>query len=70
MISNSSNQYIVYSIHQHTTDTGTLINAISQHIKAYSKPSALTADESRGSGTKLSMAGRQKITAYVKTQSV
>ena len=64
----TSNQYIAsYSIHQHTTDTGTLISHISQHIKAYKvKPSALTADAGYGSEQNYQWLEDRKITAYVK----
>lgn len=64
----TNNQYIAsYSIHQHTTDTSTLISHISQHIKSYkAKPSSVTADAGYGSEQNYQWLEDRKITAYVK----
>ena len=64
----TNNQYIAsYSVHQNTTDTNTLADHISQHIKDYKvKPSSITADAGYGSEQNYQWLERKGITAYVK----
>lgn len=64
----SNNQYIAsYSIHQNTTDTNTLIDHLSQHIKHFKqKPAAITADAGYGSEENYQWLEGKRITAYVK----
>jgi transposase len=64
----TNNQYIAsYSIHQHTTDTNTLIGHISQHVKHFKqKPNTLTADAGYGSEQNYQWLEDKRITAYVK----
>lgn len=64
----TNNQYIAsYSIHQNTTDTNTLIDHITQHIKSYKqKPRNITADAGYGSEENYQWLEDQRITAYVK----
>lgn len=64
----TNNQYIAsYSIHQNTTDTNTLIDHLSQHIKSYKqKPANITADAGYGSEENYGWLEDKKITAYVK----
>ena len=64
----TNNQYIAsYSVHQNTTDTGTLISHVQQHINAYKqKPSNITADAGYGSEQNYQWLEKKRITAYVK----
>lgn len=64
----SNNQYIAsYSIHQHTTDTNTLIDHLEQHIKNFKqKPNNITTDAGYGSEQNYQWLEDKKITAYVK----
>lgn len=64
----TNSQYIAcYSIHQNTTDTNTLTNHITGHIKSYKiKPSAITADAGYGSEQNYQWLEDKHITAYVK----
>jgi transposase len=64
----TNNQFIAsYSIHQNTTDTNTLIDHVSGHIKNYKqKPSSLTADAGYGSEENYQWLEQKRITAYVK----
>jgi hypothetical protein len=64
----TNNQYIAsYSIHQHTTDTNTLIGHINQHVKHFNqKPNAVTADAGYGSEQNYQWLEDKRITAYVK----
>lgn len=64
----TNNQYIAsYSIHQNTTDTNTLIDHITQHIKSYKqKPSNITADAGYGSEENYQWLEDKGITAYIK----
>lgn len=64
----SNNQYIAsYSIHQQTTDTNTLIDHLSQHIKNFQqKPTTITADAGYGSEENYQWLEGKRITAYVK----
>jgi transposase len=64
----TNNQYIAsYSIHQHTTDTNTLINHISQHVNHFKqKPNTITADAGYGSEQNYQWLEDKRITAYVK----
>ncbi len=64
----TNNQYIAsYSIHQNTTDTNTLIDHLTQHLKSYKqKPSNITADAGYGSEENYQWLEDKKITAYVK----
>jgi transposase len=64
----TNNQYIAsYSIHQNTTDTNTLIDHISQHVKHFKqKPNTLTADAGYGSEQNYQWLENKRITAYVK----
>lgn len=67
----TNNQYIAsYSIHQNTTDTNTLIDHISRHIKNYKiKPNTVTADAGYGSEENYQWLEKKRITAYVKHQN-
>jgi len=67
----SNHQYITsYSLHQQTTDTNTLIDHITQHVKAFKqKPTTLTADAGYGSEQNYQWLEDKRITAYVKYQS-
>lgn len=64
----TNNQYIAsYSIHQNTTDTNTLKDHLSHHIKQYKqKPRNITADAGYGSEENYQWLEDRKITAYVK----
>ncbi len=64
----SSNQFIAsYSIHQQTTDTGTLIPHLQQHMKHFGdKPANITADAGYGSEENYQWLEKKRITAYVK----
>jgi len=64
----TNNQYIAsYSIHHNTTDTNTLINHISQHVKHFKqKPNTLIADAGYGSEQNYQWLEDKRITAYVK----
>lgn len=64
----TNNQYIAsYSVHQNTTDTNTLIDHLSQHIKNFKqKPNNVTADAGYGSEENYQWLEDKKITAYVK----
>ena len=64
----TNNQYIAsYSIHQNTTDTNTLIDHLSQHIKSFKqKPNNVTADAGYGSEQNYQWLEDKRITAYVK----
>jgi transposase len=64
----TNNQYIAsYSIHQNTTDTNTLKEHITEHIKSYKqKPSNITADAGYGSEENYQWLEDKRITAYVK----
>lgn len=64
----TNNQYIAsYSIHQNTTDTSTLIDHFSQHIKSFKqKPNNITADAGYGSEQNYQWLENKGITAYVK----
>jgi len=64
----TNNQYIAsYSIHQNTTDTNTLIDHLSQHIKnCKQKPNNVTADAGYGSEQNYQWLEDKRITAYVK----
>lgn len=64
----TNNQYIAcYSVHQNTTDTNTLSDHITQHIKTYKvKPSSVTADAGYGSEQNYQWLQDKRITAYVK----
>ena len=64
----TNNQYIAsYSLHQNTTDTNTLIDHITQHIRSCKqKPSNITADAGYGSEENYQWLEDKRITAYVK----
>lgn len=64
----TNNQYIAsYSIHQNTTDTNTLIEHLSGHIKNFKqKPNNVTADAGYGSEQNYQWLEDKRITAYVK----
>jgi transposase len=64
----TQNQYIAsYSIHQNRTDTHTLIDHVSQHIKQFNKkPNTITADAGYGSERNYVWLEKKRITAYVK----
>lgn len=64
----TNNQYIAsYSLHQHTTDTNTLIDHVKQHIKEFrQKPANITADAGYGSEQNYQWLEKKKITAYIK----
>ena len=64
----TNNQYIAsYSIHQSTTDTNTLQDHISQHIRQFKqKPNNITADAGYGSEQNYQWLEKKRITAYVK----
>jgi transposase len=64
----TNNQYIAsYSIHQNTTDTNTLIDHLSQHIKNFKqKPNNVTADAGYGSEQNYQWLEDKRITAYIK----
>lgn len=64
----SNNQYIThYSIHQSTTDTGTLPEHLNDFIQQHqSTPETLTADAGYGSEQNYLYLEQNKITAYVK----
>jgi transposase len=64
----TNNQFIAsYSIHQNPTDTNTLIEHLSGHIKSYKqKPSSLTADAGYGSEQNYEWLEQKRITGYVK----
>ncbi|WP_052306864.1 transposase [Chitinophaga pinensis] len=67
----TNSQYIAhYSIHQNTTDTNTLINHLSEHIKQVKiKPNNVTADAGYGSEQNYEWLKSKQITAYVKHQN-
>lgn len=64
----TNNQYIAsYSIHQNTTDTNTLIDHLSQHIKGFKqKPNNITADAGYGCEQNYQWLEDKRITAYIK----
>jgi len=64
----TNNQYIAsYSLHQTTTDTNTLIDHLTQHLKSFKqKPKAVTADAGYGSEQNYQWLEDKRITAYVK----
>ncbi|WP_158559081.1 IS1182 family transposase, partial [Deminuibacter soli] len=64
----TNNQYIAsYSIHQHTTDTNTLIVHLAQHTRQFrQKPSSVTTDAGYGSEQNYQWLEDKRITAYVK----
>jgi transposase len=64
----TNNQFIAsYSIHQNTTDTNTLIDHLSGHIKNFKqKPNNVTADAGYGSEQNYQWLEDKRITAYVK----
>lgn len=64
----TNSQYIVsYSLHQHTTDTNTLIDHLSGHINNFKrKPNNITADAGYGSEENYQWLEDKGITAYVK----
>lgn len=64
----TNKQFIAsYSIHQNASDTNTLKQHLSQHIKEYAiKPSSITADAGYGSEQNYQWLERKHITAYVK----
>jgi transposase len=64
----TNNQYIAaYSIHQSSTDTGTLIGHLQQHIhNTGAKPNNVTADAGYGSEQNYQWLEKKRITAYVK----
>jgi transposase len=64
----TNNQYIAsYSIHQNTSDTNTLIDHLSQHIKNFKqKPNNVTADAGYGSEQNYQWLEDKGITAYIK----
>lgn len=63
----TNNQYIAsYSVHQQTTDTGTLIAHLGQHMKQLGKPATVTADAGYGSEQNYQWLENKRITAYVK----
>lgn len=64
----SNNQYIAsYSIHQHPSDTVTLIDHVGRHIKNFKqKPNNITADAGYGSEQNYQWLEDKKITAYIK----
>ena len=64
----TNKQFIAsYSVHQNTTDTNTLSDHISQHIRDYKvKPSSITADAGYGSEQNYQWLENKRITAYVK----
>lgn len=67
----TNNQYIAsYSIHQNTTDTNTLINHLSDHLKQIKiKPNNITTDAGYGSEQNYEWLEKKRITAYVKHQN-
>jgi transposase len=64
----TNNQYIAsYSVHQNVTDTNTLIDHLSRHIKQFKqKPNNVTADAGYGSEENYQWLENKKITAYIK----
>ena len=64
----TNNQYIAsYTIHQNTTDTNTLREHLTHHIRQYKqKPANITADAGYGSEENYQWLETKKITAYVK----
>jgi transposase len=64
----SNNQYITnYTLHQHATDTNTLVSHLQQFIKDYKvKPTTVTADAGYGSEKNYQWLENKRITAYVK----
>lgn len=64
----TNNQYIAsYSIHQNATDTNTLTDHISHHIKQFKqKPNNITADAGYGSEQNYQWLEKKQITAYIK----
>lgn len=64
----TNNQFIAsYSIHQSSTDIGTLIPHLQQHIgHTGSKPNTVTADAGYGSEQNYQWLEKKRITAYVK----
>ena len=64
----TNNQYIAsYTLHQHPTDTGTLKEHITEHIKKTKcKPGNITADAGYGSEQNYQWLEDKGITAYVK----
>jgi len=64
----TNNQYIAsYSVHQHTTDTHTLIPHLKQHIRQFhQKPNNITADAGYGSEQNYQWLEDKRITGYVK----
>ena len=64
----TNNQYIAsYSVHQHTTDSNTLIDHLRQHIKSFKqKPNNITADAGYGNEQNYQWLEGKSITAYIK----
>jgi transposase len=64
----TNNQFIAsYSLHQKTTDTGTLISHFAQHEKNFhQKPQAVITDAGYGSQENLAWAEHNGIDAYIK----
>lgn len=64
----TNNQFIAsYSIHQQTTDTNTLIEHLTRHIRQFKrKPANITADAGYGSEQNYQWLEHKRVTAYVK----
>jgi transposase len=64
----TNNQYVTtYSIHQHATDTNTLIPHLQQHLRDFKvNPNTITADAGYGSEKNYQWLENKRITAYVK----
>jgi transposase len=64
----TNSQYIAsYSVHQSPTDTKTLIDHVSGHIKQFKqKPNNITADAGYGSEQNYQWLEKKRITAYIK----
>lgn len=64
----TNRQFIAhYSLHQNTSDTGTLTTHLSEHINAsHIKPSSVTTDAGYGSEENYQWLEKKRITAYVK----
>jgi transposase len=64
----TNNQYIAsYSLHQNTTDTNTLIDHVSHHIRQFKqKPNNITADAGYGSEQNYQWLEKKRIAAYIK----
>lgn len=64
----TNNQFIAnYTIHQHTTDTNTLIEHIADYARNYRQtPSSVTADAGYGSEENYKWLDKKRITVYVK----